>query len=750
MINKVFNWTSVFVIVAFVVGAFSVYMIYRHTTDLTLEMQRHAAQSVAQSFKQFSDFYNTEVVEKLDGVPVTFSHEYIGKENTLPLPASMMFDVTERINTSKSGMRLHIVSEYPFPWRAQTKLTTFEKDALQQFEELSRSSYSRSENFEGQESLNYAEPLRMKQICVDCHNSHPDSPRRDWKVGDIRGILVINSQSEAISYSSRLGLAYLATFIILAFIVGYSLIYWFYNKQQLAIAGLRYKSRELDFFKQALEEHAIVAIYDRNRQMIYANRQLCNISGYTHNELIGREASIFLSTEDDYDQFQYDEMWQTIESGQPWHGDIRNLNRNGEMFWVSATVVPFMNQQGEPFQFISVQTDITTRILAEQESVFAREAAEKANTAKSDFLSSMSHELRTPLNAIIGFSELLQYEEDLSQENRENIDEINSAGHHLLKLINEILDLSKIESGKMTMSIETIAVNALVSECMSLINTVAERYSVTVSTEIKGNLGIRADYLRLKQVLLNLLSNAVKYNREQGTVTLKVQRTPDMQRVRITVSDTGIGISAEDMKKLFKPFTRLSEETSVEGTGIGLTITRKMVEMMGGEINFNSELNLGSSFWIELPFEALEHDEDDGGYEPVESMAEEKPVSRNMRVLYIEDNPANIKLIEALMKRLEFVELSSADTPEKGIELAESLLPDLVLLDINLPGMSGYDVLGILRKNPDLYATPVFALTANAMPDDIAKGEMAGFDDYITQPIKVDAFYEKVLSVIGH
>lgn len=745
---KAIKWSRILLLLVIIASFLPVYLAYKHTRNITIETQRHAAEAFSEMMSQFRDFYSSEVLSKMQNLPVRVSHEYSGIEDALPLPASMVFDLAERINHAEKDFKLFIVSEYPFPWRYSKPLDDFEKKALEQFAQLGRESYDEVRKFEGEDTLYYASPIRMKQSCVDCHNSHPDSPKTDWKTGDVRGLQIITFPLSAIEHTSMLGLAYLVTFIIFAFIIGNSLVIWFYNKQQMAIAGLKLKSNELDFFKRALEEHAIVTIYDRDRKIKYANNQLNQISGYTKDELIGKSADIFLPEDDDYNVFQFNEMWETVMSGQTWHGDIKNINRNGDVFWVSATVVPFMNDTGQPFQFVSVQTDISTRIMAEQESVFAREEAEKANLAKSEFLSSMSHELRTPLNAIIGFSELISYDETLTADLQENAGEISKAGHHLLTLINEILDLSKIESGNMSLELETVSVAELAGECYSLIDSIAEKHQITVINEVTGNLGVRADYMRLKQVLLNLLSNAIKYNRENGQVTIKAERTPDMQRVRITITDTGIGIADKDLKKLFKPFSRLAEnQMTVEGTGIGLTITKKIVEMMYGQINFDSTVGVGSSFWIEMPYvkpvEKVANTETDI---PVEA---EAVYAEKRRVLYIEDNPANVKLVEKILSEIGFIDYEIAMTPQEGIQLAAHQRPHLILLDINLPDMNGYEVLNILRMNRKLANTRVFAVTANAMPSDLEKGEKAGFDDYLTKPLNVNEFIKKVKKALS-
>ena len=720
------------------VGITPIYIAWWHTEKIVIEAQSQSAASYSRAISQFRKYYSDEILSRLSGADITVTHDFREVDHALPVPATMTFDLAARINTNDPRISVEILSEYPFPWRVGKTLDDFEKKAFFTFRQLGKEQYQDVVEFEGQKILRYATPMRMKKSCVDCHNTHPQTPKVGWKIGDVRGLQVVSFPSDEVSSNHHLGLAYLTAFIILTFVIGYSLVMWFYNRQNLAYAGLKAKTRELDFFKQALDEHAIVAIFDKNHQITYANQQLANISGYAVEDLIGKSSDFFLPETDDYDQLQHEEMWDIVESGQVWHGDFRSKNSIGDIYWVSSTVMP-LNKDNEdrPNRFISIQTDITTRIMAEQESVLARESAEKANHAKSEFLSSMSHELRTPLNAIIGFSELLEYDDSLSEENHESVKEISAAGHHLLSLINDVLDLSKIESGKFDINKETVNVKELLAECEMLMAGQAEKYQIHLINKAELLLGVQADYLRLKQVLLNLISNAIKYNQQEGSVTLSAEQTADTGMVRIFVEDTGIGISQENLAQLFQPFTRLAEhQMTVEGTGIGLTITRKMVEMMGGVIGYDSVVGKGSTFWVELPFERpllKEEDED-------ESAGLAQSTDEIYKVLYIEDNPANTRLVEKTLKPIAHIEFLTTDSPQEGIKLASKETPALILLDINLPGMDGYKVLEVLRMNRKFKNTPIFALTANAMPADIERGSEAGFDEYLTKPLNIKEF----------
>lgn len=420
--------------------------------------------------------------------------------------------------------------------------------------------------------------------------------------------------------------------------------------------------------------------------------------------------------------------------------EVMGVKADGSEFPMEVAVSEIEVEQSR--YFVGLLRDITERKHAESELIVAREAADRANQAKSDFLSSMSHELRTPMNAILGFGQLMEYDGDLTDEHQDNVKEILKAGEHLLTLINEVLDLSKVESGNLDLSMEPVALSPVLEECLSLVSALAKQRGIQLTVQGLQGIAVRADRTRLKQVVLNLLSNAIKYNRDNGQVSVDTCSVAD-NRLRLQVSDTGYGIAENRQAELFQPFNRLDAEYSdVEGTGIGLTITRRIVEMMGGSVGVNSKVNVGSTFWIELPLEVEANSAD-------EALAQQTITSDAARadmqtILYIEDNPANLKLVAQILGRVPRIHLLTAHTPSLGIELAMARQPDLILLDINLPGMDGYQVMDVLKADARLQQIPVIAVTANAMPRDIARGKAAGFQGYLTKPLKIDSFYAAI------
>ncbi|MFZ4615636.1 MAG: PAS domain S-box protein [Rectinemataceae bacterium] len=350
---------------------------------------------------------------------------------------------------------------------------------------------------------------------------------------------------------------------------------------------------------KAIEQSPVtIVITDRKGDIEYANPTFERISGHPVQSVIGKNPRILKGG--DMAPEVYSSMWKTLLSGEDWTGIFHNRKKSGELYWESATISPVKDETGTITHFLALKTDITEMLRLQEELALSHEEAIRANRAKSEFLSQMSHELRTPMNAILGFGQLLEADRSLGPAHLDSVMEITKAGHHLLDLINEVLDLSRIESGNIECSLEALEFTELAQECRKLVQPLAEKSSIRLELELPASSPVLGDRMRLKQVLVNLLSNAIKYNRPGGRVLVSMSSEGGM--TRLSVADNGAGISEGRMQELFLPFNRLgAENTEIEGTGIGLTISKKLMETMGGRIGVRSELGVGSVFWIEIP-----------------------------------------------------------------------------------------------------------------------------------------------------
>ena len=413
--------------------------------------------------------------------------------------------------------------------------------------------------------------------------------------------------------------------------------------------------------------------------------------------------------------------------------DNRYRHRDGSYRWLEWTATPDLDRN----LIYASARDVTEQIRLEAELRDATAQSKRANQAKSEFVSRMSHELRTPLNAILGFAQLLQLD-GLNPEQSDSVDQILTAGHHLLDLINEVLDLAKIESGHLSYSLEPVELDEVMREACDLIQPLATDGGIELRHQPldRPSVYVRADRRRLAQVLLNLMANAVKFNRDGGSVTLAARET-GLDRIRVSVSDTGMGIPAERIDQVFEPFVRIDDHDEIEGTGLGLALVKGFVEAMGSEIHVESEHGTGTTFSFDLPLEAapdellelVDLDQDPG-----------TQGSGARTILYVEDNLANLRLIERVLARREDVKLISTMLGNMAVDLAIQHLPDLILLDLDLPDVPGDDVLRRLQAEVDTRNIPVIVVSADASPTHAKRLLATGAADYLTKPIDVRRF----------
>jgi PAS domain S-box-containing protein len=511
--------------------------------------------------------------------------------------------------------------------------------------------------------------------------------------------------------------------------------------------------RDQQFYTRSLIESNIDALMTTDPAGIITdvNKQMEALTGCTRDELIGAPFKNYFTDPERAEAG----IKQMLREKKLTNYELTARARDGKTTVVSYNATTFYDRDRKLQGVFAAARDVTERkrldqALQEQnvELKRARAAAEKANLAKSDFLSSMSHELRSPLNAILGFAQLINSDSPPpTPAQAASIDQILHAGWYLLELINEILDLAQIESGRLALSLEPTSLAEVMAECQAMIEPQGQKRGIKMTfPQFDLPCFVDADRTRLKQILINLLSNAIKYNQADGTVVVDANcASSNPDRVRISVKDTGAGLPPDMLIQLFQPFNRLGQERSAEeGTGIGLVMSKRLVELMGGEIGVDSTVGNGSVFWFELnaatPLQ-LAVDTDEPAANPNEPIQPGAPL-RTM--LYVEDNPANLKLVEQLIARRPDMRLLSATDGTLGVQLARANQPEIILMDINLPGISGIEALKILLEDPATAHIPVVALSANAMPRDIEKGLQAGFFRYLTKPIKVTEFMQTI------
>ena len=507
--------------------------------------------------------------------------------------------------------------------------------------------------------------------------------------------------------------------------------------------------RDQQFYTRSLIESNVDALMATDPAGIITdvNKQMEALTGCTRDELIGAPFKDYFTDPERAEAA----INLVLSAKKVTDYELTARARDGRETVVSYNATTFYDRDRKLQGVFAAARDVTERkrldqVLQEKnvELESARFVAEKANLAKSDFLSSMSHELRSPLNAILGFAQLMESgSPPPTPTQRASIDQILQAGWYLLELINEILDLALIESGKLSLSLEPISLPEVLLDCQAMIEPQAQKSGIRISfPQFDALYFINADRTRMKQVLINLLSNAIKYNRPGGTVEVTC-RAVTAQRLRISVQDSGEGLSADKLAQLFQPFNRLGQEAGAEeGTGIGLVVSKRLVGLMAGEIGAQSIVGVGSVFWIELN-QAAALQLPPAADEPLALLQARVQDGAALRtLLYVEDNRANMQLVEQLIARRPDMRLLSAGDGTRGIALARIHQPDVILMDINLPGISGIQALKILREDPATRHIPVLALSANAMPRDIEKGLEAGFFRYLTKPIRVNEFME--------
>lgn len=515
------------------------------------------------------------------------------------------------------------------------------------------------------------------------------------------------------------------------------------TERKLADDELRRALRELDFQKYALDQHAIVAITDVQGTIIYANERFSQISQYPQDELIGQNHRILNSGYHGREFFAT--MWATIARGKVWHGELRNRKKDGTYYWVGTTIAPLTNESGKPFQYIAIHTDITERKEAEYELMRAKQSADAANQAKSEFLANMSHEIRTPMNAVLGFSELLK-DRISDEKSKSYVQGILTSGRSLLSLINDILDLSKIESGKLELEMEPTDPYTICSEVAQVFTFRAEekglKLNVTVNPAMPRSLIL--DEVRVRQILLNLIGNAIKFT-ETGSVSVRadcVEYKGDSSKIDLvfSVKDTGIGIPPEQQARIFEAFTQQEGQRTRKygGTGLGLSITKRLIDMMEGSVSVESIPGQGSTFTVILPRVVLAVVQSEA-LRNVDAGHLSNIRFTNGVVLLVEDIATNREVFRGFLSGHDLTVIEAVNGLE-GVAKAAEYLPDMIFMDIHMPVMDGYEALNAIRAQDITKHIPVVALTASVLSNE-AKKISKIFNGYLRKPVSRDEVY---------
>lgn len=518
-----------------------------------------------------------------------------------------------------------------------------------------------------------------------------------------------------------------------------------YNHQRLSHQAtleedIRLQARILEQMSEA-----VFLINTTDEAIVYTNGGADRMFGFNKGELIGQHFSLIDASSDSSSQANAAEIVRILNQKGSWQGDCQYKGKDGARLWCSTSISTFTHPvNGEVW--MAVHRDITQLKLLQHELEqhrhhlkqlvrertveleTAKDQAERANMAKSEFLARMSHELRTPMNAILGFAQVLALD-NLGPDQKAYVGEILQAGDHLLKLINDLLELSRVEVGKLVAVVQPTPLVPIVMQVAQFIQSQLAVRQISLQNLCDSNANVLTDPTRLRQILINLLSNAVKFNRANGNIVIDCEM-PSPGSIRVKVTDTGLGIAAEKLSRLFTPFERLGAEFSaIEGTGIGLALSKQLAELIGASIGVESTPGVGSTFWVELRL--------------VDTHIDAADTARR-KVLYVEDNPANLRVVEALFRHQPQLQLLSATNGVYGLELIQRYQPEIIILDIHLPGLNGYQVLEAMKMDPKTENIPVIALSADAMPIDVERGLRAGFCDYLTKPVNVDELVHAV------
>jgi len=707
--------------------------LYFFADRLALQTEQNALHRVAKSHADmlfsFRNFYSTQLLPIVrQHSQLSISHDYKNQPAALPIPATLTLDLVEEIAKTNPEMNLRLVSQFPFPWR-KISLDAFETEATAALQSSGKNEFLRLIDTPTGKVLRYAAPIRLDESCVGCHNDHPDSPKRDWKEGDVRGIQVMTLPLQGLSFDKHPQHYLFAGLLLLTFGTAGGGLIWLHARNVRAVRQAQLNAEGMFDRQRALDAHAIVSITDRAGKIIYANNQLCAISGYSAAELLGQNHRILKSGAHP-DSF-YAEMWDTVARGKIWEGEVCDKKKDGSFYWVKSTVVPFFDEYGRPRQYIAIRTDITERKAVETELIAKRVEAEAASRAKSDFLANMSHEIRTPMNGIIGMTDL-SLDADSEAERQEYMKIVKNSAESLLGILNDILDFSKIEANRLMLERVGFELRQTISETLKILVPRANQKHLELILDIADEVPqhVIGDPTRLRQVLINLIGNAIKFTANgEIVVSLAVEaRTNKTATLQVAVRDSGIGIAADKLDSIFEAFSQADTSTTRQygGTGLGLSISSRLVELMGGHMSVDSEVGKGSTFKFTLVLGLADT--------LVTPLATERLAGKH--VLVVDDNAINREIFLRQLTRWGMqVVAASSGAEAQALCGQPGYQPDLVLLDQPMPEMDGLTLAAWIRSQPHLHTTPLLTISSGPLKDDAERERALHLHGFLTKPI---------------
>ena len=763
-----------------VVAAWVVYYTYESSGRVVFESATESARDHAESVTQFRNFYAQELVPRAIHAGVSVTHDYKSKNNALPLPATLTIELGHYMSQVDGGTQVRLYSDLPFPWRAgERQLDDFQKQALVHLTKNPETPFVREEMLNGQRVLRYAQSDRMLSGCVACHNHYPNSPKTDWKVGDVRGALeIILPVSE---WQTATTDVLTRTFtVLLGLLLGGLLLVWLSvqriraalivardlsAQRQQAIQQLNEQIDERHQVEQELRlsESKLSSIFasvpeaivvaDARGGIVQCNVATSEIFGFSYQELVGKNINVLMQSNERaaHDSYlrAYAETGTKRLLNQP--RIVQGMRKDGALFPVRVTIKE--TRVDDAHFFIGVMQDFTAIQHTQNLLVEAKNKAEQANRMRGEFLANMSHEIRTPMNGILGMTELALSTHD-SQTQKEYLSLARDSASHLLHIINQILDFSKIEAGALDLEALAVCPAQLVRHTARSLEQLAQAKGVSLRVINDPTLPelVWMDPVRVRQVLTNLIGNAIKFT-EDGTVTVESRVQPsaneDTVTLEISVTDTGIGFDSARVEALFSPFTQADESItrSYGGTGLGLAITRSLMQLMGGDVTATSQQGQGACFKITLPVKRVTLPAHEASVTTAtQTDADPAAVGRPLSVLLVEDHEINRKLAQIMLQRMGHTFVLANDG-QQALDCLEKEHFDVVLLDVMMPVMDGLTALRTWREREaerQIPRTTVLMVTAHAMTGDRERFIAAGADGYVSKPMSEAALRKEI------